>query len=386
MSEDFLATVSNAIDNGGDTQSSADIAQDAATSIDPQHNQQPNIPADSAQKVEADVLSTFDSAEKNMNFFGIDKTESKKEKQTELDKELSEESEDVDGVPKRKTLSLKNKQKEKQDGKSIINAYLQEDSEGNLVNKQGEILATSGKSREYLQNLRKEARGLQKQNDQMAIQTLQMAQKVKDLYGEYLEIKETKINPIQHIVKETGLSNSEVSEAMVLMKNYKSNPIEAIKSLLTQAHNSGIDIKQLVGANIVADPSVIKRQMEGLIEDKLTPINQSSAIQNEQYSAQQEANQFLAQYPEAINHQELIAMGKTKYPHMSLPEVWLRIKQGLNAQSTRKSPKSKIKKQKRAAPVTRKSAKSFVNKSKNKDFSSMGYSEIAQSIIKDLDE
>lgn len=386
MSEDFLQTVASAVNNGGDIGSTEDIAAEAAQSVSSEQLQQPqNAPKGdfSAEKTQKDLLDTFSNADKNANFFGVDQSKKKKEK-TELDRELSEETEEVNDAPKRKTLSLKGK-KEQASGRSIINAYLQEDAEGNLVNKKGEILAISGKSREYVQNLRKEARNYQKQNDQMAVQMVQFTDKFKDLYKDYLDIKETKTDPIQHIVKETGLNQSEVSEAMLLMKDYKANPIAAIKSLLTQAHNSGIDIKPLVGTNIVADPSVMKRQMEGLIKENLAPLNKQSDLQNQQISAQQEANAFLTQYPDAVAHQQLIAQGKQKYPHMSLPEIWLRIRQGLNARSPAKPSKQTIKRQSRAKPVTRKSAQSFVSKNKGADYSTMDYSEIAQTIMKDLD-
>lgn len=358
MSDDFLNDIDNAVDNGGSVASPEQVAD----ATQPQQTPQLVKPNVTEQGSVADELSNmFDSA-----------SPLQQEETPPIEK-------DEDEVKEEPAKETKTRQPRKGQEK-LLDTFLKEDSDGNLINNEGEIIALAGKSRTYYEGMKNEARKQRKAATDLAVQNMQLAQQFKKLYDEYKGISENAASPIQSIVKETGLSNTEANDAIRIMQQYKANPIAAIKNLLTQAQMNGIDISQ-IGANISADPALMRQQFETMLDERLAPITQKSEQDTAQQEAQQEAARFLHTFPEAEKYTKAIGEAKMRFPDMSLEEIWLRLRRELESKPQTERASTKYRKdsaKRQKAP----SSKRRVTMPK-RDYTTMGFDEIAASIVKD---
>lgn len=369
MSDDFLSDVSAAVDNGGTVDTApAPITEPAQT---PQQTPQPVKPNVTEQGSVADELSNmFDNATPD-------------HLKSEADKQTTEPNpaEKKQAEPN-KALSKDTKPRQQRKGQEkLLDTFLSEDESGNLVNNEGEVIALAGKSRTYYEGLKNEARKQRKAATDLAVQNMQLSQQFKKLYDEFKGISDKATSPLQSIVKETGFTETEATNAMRIMQQYKSNPIAAIKNMLTQAQMDGIDISQ-IGANISADPALMRQQFETMLDERLAPISQKTEQDTARQEAEQEAAQFLHTYPEAEPYQAAIGQAKMRFPDMSLPEIWLRIRRELENKPQQTERTSTMHRRK-AAPKPKQPQRQQKVTTPNRDYSTMSFDEIAASIVKD---
>lgn len=357
MSDDnFMADAQSAIDNAGVVES-------------PVIASTPETPA--AVPVTTETASaTMDQVEANLNkmFDG----DTKQEKEAAPSEPISEKLEKEKEIPKEAVPQQQQKQPARKQDK-LLDTFLKEDEKGNLVNSEGEVIALAGKSREYYEGMKNAARKQRKAATDLAVQNMQLTRKFKELYDEYKGISNKVTDPIQSVVSSTGFSEAEANNAISLMKEYKNNPLQAIKNLLTQAHQDGIDVSSL-GANISADPALMRKQFEKMLDERLTPLSQQAEQHAAQQRAEKEATDFLRQYPQAARYESHIAQAKMRFPDMSLSEIWLRIQQQLNNRpiQQRQPQRPPVRQQ----PVPRKKVTAPV-----RDYSRMSFEEIAKSVI-----
>lgn len=370
MSDEFLSDISAAVDNGGKVETTPIETPKQESQQKPQEVK----PHEKETASVADELSSmFESNDPYKEPTPKKEEETTPKKDEEVEEKTSSEEEE-ENVEKKAPPRTKRKGQER-----LLDTFLEEDENGNLVNADGEIIALAGKSRTYYEGLKNEARKQRKAASDLAISHVQLSQQFKSLYDEYKQLQETGGSPIQHIVKETGFSESEAKEAVNLLRQYKTDPIGAIKNMLTQAKMSGINISE-IGANITADPAAIRSTVQQLLDERLKPLNERNEREVAQEETLQEATAFLQQYPQARRYAPQIAQAKQKFPQMSLEEIWLRLRRELdNIQSNQQQSFTKHRK---PARQTQAAPKKKVTPPK-RNYGNMSFDEIAKSVEED---
>lgn len=206
-----------------------------------------------------------------------------------------------------------------------LDRFLRQDKDGNLIVGDGVIIATAGASRTYYENMKKEGRAARAQAEQLAISNFDLGKQFKALYSEYESIKNS--SPIKALETQTGMSTVEIQDAVAIMKQYKTDPITAIKSLLTQASMRGIDLKS-IGINGGIDAATVQRAIENAIESRLSSQQATAKdpATQAQEAAVQEAQDFLNAFPDAIPHANIIAKAKDRFPDETLPQLWAKFR------------------------------------------------------------
>lgn len=309
--------------------------------------------------------------------------EKKRETLTVKDKEEKKEEKKNEQVND-KTASLEKKEEDKDDKKSqtqkrspaFMDRFFTENEAGDLLLADGSVLVKSGNARAVLEGLKKEARDQRTSNQELAISNIQLGQKFKELYTDFKALQEAKGGGIISLVKDTGMSEQEVKEAISLMTAYKKDPLSAIKSLLTQAHANGIDISSL-GVKTSLDIPTLVRMLKG----SEAPAKETAVEPSEEellQRAHKEVEDFLKKYPDAQNHSETIAAVKKRFPQATLEEIWIRFT-AWQSQQDEIAEQEKAKNQKPITSVVKKQEKS----TNPRDYSRMSFADIAQTIIED---
>jgi hypothetical protein len=379
MSDDFMSDLDVAISG---QESSSDFKEGVIESVSNEVPQQQSQPQSQQQPSVEEELASFFENEKTSGH--IPGTEPKKEepvKVVDTDaidlKEDKEEEEVKTEVP---VLSTKKQAR-------LLDTFLEQDAEGNLTLPDGTIIAPAGKGRAYYEGLKNEARMYRSACDTLAQKNRDLAIEFKKLYETSKSFKKDQPTAIQSIVKETGFTEAEASQAMTLVRQYKENPIAAIKSLLTQASMNGISLEEL-GTSISISPAELKTSLDSILsqnrqqkddeeKDTSTTIDEhayAEAVKN----AENEAQEFLNKNPQAEQFTQYIAHAKQQFPNMSLQEIWDEIRKAVGKQMKNK-PNSALSKK----PQPKKQLKSEP-KPKQRNFGHMSFAEIANTIIEDM--
>jgi chromosome segregation ATPase len=177
--------------------------------------------------------------------------------------------------------------------------------------------------------------------------------------GMQLSARNKAIQEAGNLATQHGLNDSEHLQAVQLARQAKSDPVGALKSLLTRAHAAGIDLTSLGLQPGGFDTKSLMDMVRAEIANGTAPIrervNQESQRETQQREAaqaqesvKQELNSFLTQNPAA--RQWLPAFkeiySRPELAKMSLGEVWSRLQLNLlqrgidpnNPQKQQRSP------------------------------------------------
>jgi hypothetical protein len=202
-----------------------------------------------------------------------------------------------------------------------LDRFLRQDNAGNLVIGDGVIIAAKGPARTYYENIKKEGREARDEAQRLAISNIELGKQFKALYNEFNTIKDSPAHKSLEV--QTGMSAPEINDALQLMKQYKVDPITAIKSLLTQARMRGIDLNS-IGINGGIDPATVQSSIEKAIEARFARQNETAQSQTDpQETAEQEVREFLGAYPDAAQYADIIAKAKDRFPEKPLEVIWL---------------------------------------------------------------
>ena len=176
---------------------------------------------------------------------------------------------------------------------------LPQDAQGNLVNPNNptEIVAHAGAERHYFEQARN-AKGF--------VGKLEARLNEVTTLGKQFETQVNTYKEMNNYAQQHGIEPQEQQTAMQLMASYKSNPIEALKYMLTDAQANGIDLSELLGDNSINTGAISQ-----LIDTKLAPITQqqtqAAETQRAEAEATEQATQFLQQFPDAGIHTGYLA-------------------------------------------------------------------------------
>lgn len=250
------------------------------------------------------------------------------------------------------------------------------DERGNLVDKQGRIVAAAGKERSEFQKIRDNFKQEREQNHKLTRSLVELTRETKALWGKYKELRDRK-SPAM----EFGLNTNEEREAMQIAALAKADPMAAVKRVLTIAQLRGMDISDL-GVQAPLDPAVIAREVAQIQQ------NEQRKAEPEPDPMQKEVDDFLSRNPDAYGTDnngrplvQYIAEAKARFPQMTLDQIWYQIKASAQKTRTRKGATA-------TRPVSRRQTTVQRNKSKGVSLEaahpSNSFDSIATQLLKDI--
>jgi hypothetical protein len=206
--------------------------------------------------------------------------------------------------------------------------FYDQDNKGNLVDKQGNIVAAAGKERKEFTKLRDAYSNERGHNIKLAKSLVELTRETKSLWNKYKQLRDKK-SPAQ----EFGLNTNEEREAMQIASLMKADPKAAIERILTVAQMRGMDISSLGVGNVV-DPATIAREV-AQIQANETRKAQEAAEKNQPKDdpataqARAEIDSFLSRTPAAygvdsngVPLTHYLGQAKARYPHLTLDQIW----------------------------------------------------------------
>lgn len=380
MADDFLAELSAAADNGGKFPSNEAVDNVVNNGEDT------NTPSSTPQDTKVNENLSDNPADHLDRLFGdgpsehIAGTEPKSGSKEEKPETKAQDGEDNRQEEDNSQQNQQKPQRKSRAQTTLLDTFLKEDKEGNLVNDKGEIIASAGTSRDYYERLKAAGRAYRDNAQNLAQSNIVLGEKFKELYDAYNALSE---KASFDITKETGFTDAETKQAIQIMKAYKQDPIAAIKSLLTQAQANGIDVSQ-IGANITANPADMRTLIQDIINERIGPIAQQTEEQTAVQKAQEMVRNFFAKFPEAEQYENAIAEAKQRFPQMSLNEIWLRLSRELNKKQ--EIPQNKTQYQRETKRPAVPSRQRVVKKAQTppKISANMSIDDIAKSIKEDF--
>lgn len=250
------------------------------------------------------------------------------------------------------------------------------DRAGNLIDKDGKIVFTAGRSRAVFEKVKAALYAEEKKTTDLVGTLNNVVTAGRELMQRYKTLKEQRNLP-----QSLGLNEVETKEALEMRALMKADAKSAVKKLLTMVHLNGIDLSD-IGVNSALDPQEVAKHVLELQEAKRQQNEPDPYRQ-----AQNEAAQFLQRHPDARPHTGLVAQAKQRFPHMTLDEIWFQIK--LAAQRTGGNGQQRPQQQQPGRTVPRNSVPS-VPTGRTKKLSikavdpTQSYSQIGRQLLADL--
>jgi hypothetical protein len=213
---------------------------------------------------------------------------------------------------------------------------LTKDAKGNIVDGNGKILAKAGVEARLYTDVHTQARGAlsklyrdaraqlnnsEKKYKRAAEIGLKIHQDFENLQKQYAAIDAYKLAP------------QELQMAAQFAHKAKTEPLTAIRELLTMATARGIDLSQLGFQPGSFDPKSLLNVVQNEVKTAMTPLQeymqrqqsqQSEAEQQEQYrrDAEEQVNEFFSNTQEALPFAPMFHRVLQQHPTMPLSQVW----------------------------------------------------------------
>lgn len=227
-------------------------------------------------------------------------------------------------------------------------AEVKPDAKGNLVGADGKIIAKAGMEARMYQDLHRTRGEVGRLQSQVTDTTGRLTRAVEIGQGLHTENVALKDRIANLSGTKLGLNDQEQIQAMQLAAESKTDPVAAIKRMLTMAAARGVDMTKLGLAPGGIDPKSILDIVKQEITNAMTPLQQRSTQENaerqrveaeraQSETAEREVHTFFNQNPDAQPHLAIFnaVLSDPRYSKMSLGEVWARIQlnQALNRQN-----------------------------------------------------
>lgn len=119
------------------------------------------------------------------------------------------------------------------------------------------------------------------------------------------------------------LTPDDIQTGLELVRQWKKSPADTMKFLLTQAKSYGINVD---GVNSGVDAAAINQ----MLDQKLQPFIQEREQREQERQIQEKAKKtydnFMAKYPDAINHTDELAYLYKRNPNMSLDAIYYQLR------------------------------------------------------------
>mgnify|MGYP003636923322 FL=1 len=178
-----------------------------------------------------------------------------------------------------------------------------------LVDAQGNVIATGGKERRFYETAQREkqrAEGLTRE-----VETLQAQ----------LEA----INNAGSVGSQYDLSPEEVTTGAQIIAAYKNNPVETIEYMLTQAQASGHNV-DAIGQNGNMNLNAVKQMVDSAIQPLVAEQYEREEIEAANDRAQEIYDNFNSQYPDSAVHEDSLAQLLEQEPSLSPEAAYFKLR------------------------------------------------------------
>ena len=178
-----------------------------------------------------------------------------------------------------------------------------------LVDAQGNVIATGGKERRFYETAQREkqrAEGLTRD-----VETLQAQ----------LEA----INNAGSVGSQYDLSPEEVTTGAQIIAAYKNNPVETIEYMLTQAQASGHNV-DAIGQNGNMNLNAVKQMVDSAIQPLVAEQYEREEIEAANDRAQEIYDNFNSQYPDSAVHEDSLARLLEQEPSLSPEAAYFKLR------------------------------------------------------------
>jgi hypothetical protein len=185
------------------------------------------------------------------------------------------------------------------------------DEKGNLIDKDGNILATAGAERRHFERAQQQQRYIDRIEKEL------IDARKQDAYARALN----------EVPQKLGLSMSEAEMGLQAIASFKKDPVATARWMLQETMRQGYNLQQIVGADakgqavggsldLQAVRSMIAEAMQPLVGDRQAQQRQSEA----EMGAQREYDEFVAKHEHATVHDDVLAAMLQSDPKMT-PQV-----------------------------------------------------------------
>ena len=178
-----------------------------------------------------------------------------------------------------------------------------------LVDAQGNVIATGGKERRFYETAQREkqrAEGLTRE-----VETLQAQ----------LEA----INNAGSVGSQYDLSPEEVTTGAQIIAAYKNNPVETIEYMLTQAQAAGHNV-DAIGQNGNMNLNAVKQMVDSAIQPLVAEQYEREEIEAANDRAQEIYDNFNSQYPDSAVHEDSLARLLEQEPSLSPEAAYFKLR------------------------------------------------------------
>lgn len=198
------------------------------------------------------------------------------------------------------------------------------DNKGNVINREGQILARAGNERRLFEKGRKLEERLQVAGREVEGLRAQM-KKLTDAAAD--------AKVLEGVPKSLGLTPEESYMGMRLVNMYKKDAGEFFRYVVAQMTKAGHDVSKLTGnggAAIAPDPAAIQELIRREISGALGPITQTRQRAEEEArvndDALRQSQEFFERHSDAEIHEEVLARMLMQDENLSLDAAYWKLK------------------------------------------------------------
>ena len=184
-----------------------------------------------------------------------------------------------------------------------------------LVDEEGNIIAKAGAERRFYEE------NVKLKRDKEIFNT-KVLPTLKQNYNSMLA-KVQAYDETFKALRAEDLTHEDIQTGIELIRQWKKSPADTMKFLLTQAKSYGINVE---GVTSGIDAAAINQ----MLDQKLQPFIQEREAKEQERQAQIKAKKtydnFMAKYPDAINHTEELAYLYKRNPNASLDTLYYQLR------------------------------------------------------------
>ena len=182
-----------------------------------------------------------------------------------------------------------------------------------LVGRDGQVIAASGKERRFYETAQREKHRADNASRELQTLRTQLAA----------------VNEAGNVGTQYGLSPQEVTTGAQLIAAYKKNPVEAIQYMLTQAQANGHNVDNIISGG--TDMSAVKQMLDNALAPILGEHRQREDTQAAQDRAAVIYNDFHTRYPDSAVHEDTLTRLLKQDPNLSVDAAYFKLQSFYNA-------------------------------------------------------
>lgn len=237
--------------------------------------------------------------------------------ENEEDEEFPEQisDEDMENVFKPSKKSKKKDNKVNKDINGTNKDIGQEQQPNNnpqdLVDKDGKIIAKAGAERRIFEENQRMRKEMQQFHAQVLPTIRQQYQAMENELANYKGVVEG--------LKAQDLSPQDIQSGLDFARQWKKDPKNVVKFLLTTLQSNGIDV-DIEGMNSSVQASAIKQMIDEKFRPFMEERENANRIAQQEQEVENEYNNFIQKYPDATIHDKTLGFMIRKDPSLS-PEI-----------------------------------------------------------------